>query len=247
MRMEIKMEKMSQKALERKSNKPIMEKKRRARINHCLNQLKSLILEADNERSRHSKLEKADILEMTVKYLQTLRAYHVQLNQINQLQAQQQSQQHQQLQHHFQKQLTQNLKLVSPLHSAPHSPIDLQMPVSLAQLPLPLQLSLQAAAASHQLPQSSPEVSPKSSSSSSASTASSSPRLQPLPANTQSSNSHPISPLQQAHQNQQQQHLQHQLSRHQQQQLSQHLSQLQHHHHALAHQQATLSPTWRPW
>uniref|UniRef100_A0A1B0F054 Uncharacterized protein n=1 Tax=Phlebotomus papatasi TaxID=29031 RepID=A0A1B0F054_PHLPP len=30
----------------RKSNKPIMEKKRRARINHCLNELKTLILEA---------------------------------------------------------------------------------------------------------------------------------------------------------------------------------------------------------
>lgn len=28
------------------SNKPIMEKKRRARINHCLNELKSLILDA---------------------------------------------------------------------------------------------------------------------------------------------------------------------------------------------------------
>lgn len=81
----MKMEKMSQKALERKSNKPIMEKKRRARINHCLNQLKSLILEADNERSRHSKLEKADILEMTVRYLQTLRSYHVHLQQLYQL------------------------------------------------------------------------------------------------------------------------------------------------------------------
>lgn len=28
------------------TNKPIMEKKRRARINHCLNELKTLILEA---------------------------------------------------------------------------------------------------------------------------------------------------------------------------------------------------------
>lgn len=89
-----------------------MEKKRRARINHCLNELKTLILEAmkkdvsismylkdlqdrivqklcenvfnihemsDCFRSfpsiqpaRHTKLEKADILEMTVKYLQNL-------------------------------------------------------------------------------------------------------------------------------------------------------------------------------
>ncbi|KAK1120987.1 hypothetical protein K0M31_010772 [Melipona bicolor] len=101
----------------RRSNKPIMEKRRRARINQCLDELKSLILEAMkkdanyeiicpalatevvgglllrqqvessqlrgryrgvtdflDERSptRHSKLEKADILEMTVKHLQAV-------------------------------------------------------------------------------------------------------------------------------------------------------------------------------
>lgn len=95
--------KLSQKALERKSNKPIMEKKRRARINHCLNQLKALILETDNERSRHSKLEKADILEMTVRYLQTLRAYHIHLQQLHAatlgsgLQIQQEQPTHQQI------------------------------------------------------------------------------------------------------------------------------------------------------
>ncbi|XP_055317538.1 protein deadpan-like isoform X2 [Sitodiplosis mosellana] len=62
-----------------RSNKPIMEKKRRARINHCLNELKTLILEAmKKDPARHTKLEKADILEMTVKYLQTM-----QRNQIN--------------------------------------------------------------------------------------------------------------------------------------------------------------------
>lgn len=107
---------MSQKALERKSNKPIMEKKRRARINHCLNQLKSLILETDNERSRHSKLEKADILEMTVKYLQTLRAYN--LNILQQQQA---------LQHH-QQQIAAKMQLQLQLqatntHSSSHSPL----------------------------------------------------------------------------------------------------------------------------
>lgn len=54
----------------RKSSKPLMEKRRRARINDSLGQLKSLILEATNkDSSRHSKLEKADILEMTVRYL----------------------------------------------------------------------------------------------------------------------------------------------------------------------------------
>ncbi|XP_046678462.1 protein hairy-like [Homalodisca vitripennis] len=61
------------KAEQRRSNKPIMEKRRRARINHCLDELKSLILDAMNkDPARHSKLEKADILEMTVKHLQTI-------------------------------------------------------------------------------------------------------------------------------------------------------------------------------
>lgn len=69
------MEKLSKKALERKAKKPSIEKNRRARINNCLEQLKTFILESSAESSRHSKLEKADILEMTVQYLQTLRAY----------------------------------------------------------------------------------------------------------------------------------------------------------------------------
>ncbi|CAG07532.1 unnamed protein product, partial [Tetraodon nigroviridis] len=87
----------------RKSSKPIMEKRRRARINESLGQLKTLILDAlkkdvspnhchhcqlmltlrscDSklnythfvpQSSRHSKLEKADILEMTVKHLRNL-------------------------------------------------------------------------------------------------------------------------------------------------------------------------------
>ncbi|PNF35675.1 Protein deadpan [Cryptotermes secundus] len=61
------------KAEQRRSNKPIMEKRRRARINHCLNELKALILDAmKKDPARHSKLEKADILEMTVKHLQTI-------------------------------------------------------------------------------------------------------------------------------------------------------------------------------
>ncbi|EFA09422.1 protein deadpan [Tribolium castaneum] len=57
----------------RKTHKPIMEKRRRARINHCLNEIKTLILEAMNkDPARHSKLEKADILEMAVKHLQNV-------------------------------------------------------------------------------------------------------------------------------------------------------------------------------
>ncbi|XP_073835856.1 bHLH transcriptional repressor hairy [Musca autumnalis] len=58
---------------DRRSNKPIMEKRRRARINNCLNELKTLILDATKkDPARHSKLEKADILEKTVKHLQEL-------------------------------------------------------------------------------------------------------------------------------------------------------------------------------
>ncbi|XP_017543722.1 transcription factor HES-1-like [Pygocentrus nattereri] len=57
----------------RKSSKPIMEKRRRARINQSLVQLKALILHALHaDVSRHSKLEKAEILEMTVKHLRSV-------------------------------------------------------------------------------------------------------------------------------------------------------------------------------
>nr|CAD7605758.1 unnamed protein product [Timema genevievae] len=60
------------------SNKPIMEKRRRARINNCLNELKTLILDAmKKDPARHSKLEKADILEMTVKHLENLQRQQV--------------------------------------------------------------------------------------------------------------------------------------------------------------------------
>lgn len=55
------------------SNKPIMEKRRRARINNCLNELKNILLEAmKKDPARHSKLEKADILELTVRHLQNI-------------------------------------------------------------------------------------------------------------------------------------------------------------------------------
>ncbi|CAH1395463.1 unnamed protein product [Nezara viridula] len=65
----------------RRSNKPIMEKRRRARINHCLNELKSLILDAmKKDPARHSKLEKADILEMTVKHVESLQRSQVALS-----------------------------------------------------------------------------------------------------------------------------------------------------------------------
>ncbi|XP_076472439.1 uncharacterized protein LOC143301894 [Babylonia areolata] len=57
----------------RKNKKPLMEKRRRARINTCLSQLKSLVLQAiKKDSSQFSKLEKADILELTVKHLRAL-------------------------------------------------------------------------------------------------------------------------------------------------------------------------------
>ncbi|KAH9513447.1 hypothetical protein Btru_033054 [Bulinus truncatus] len=68
--------KMEDKANYRKSNKPMMEKKRRARINSCLTQLKTLVLEAmKKDNSQYSKLEKADILELTVKHLKNVQRY----------------------------------------------------------------------------------------------------------------------------------------------------------------------------
>ncbi|KAB1268839.1 Transcription factor HES-2 [Camelus dromedarius] len=59
----------------RKRLKPLLEKRRRAHINASLSQLKGLILPLlGRESSRYSKLEKADILEMTVRFLQELPA-----------------------------------------------------------------------------------------------------------------------------------------------------------------------------
>lgn len=50
-----------------------MEKRRRERINRSLEELKKLVLEAQNrDSSRYTKLEKADILEMTVRHLRSL-------------------------------------------------------------------------------------------------------------------------------------------------------------------------------
>ncbi|EZA49218.1 protein hairy [Ooceraea biroi] len=64
----------------RRSNKPIMEKRRRARINNSLNDLKTLVLESmKKDPARHSKLEKADILELTVKHLESLQRQQVAL------------------------------------------------------------------------------------------------------------------------------------------------------------------------
>ncbi|XP_018942476.1 hairy-related 8.2 [Cyprinus carpio] len=60
---------------ERKLRKPLIERKRRERINHCLDQLREMVVGAF--RLDQSKLEKADILEMTVKHLQNIQSNRV--------------------------------------------------------------------------------------------------------------------------------------------------------------------------
>lgn len=67
----------------RRTTKPIMEKRRRARINNSLNELKNLILEYNGTRSSSkdsaarnaanaNKLEKADVLEMAVRHVRMI-------------------------------------------------------------------------------------------------------------------------------------------------------------------------------
>merc|ERR1711936_1544482 len=58
----------------RKVMKPLIERKRRARINSCLDELKDLMVFAlQSEGEGISKLEKADVLELTVKHLRKLK------------------------------------------------------------------------------------------------------------------------------------------------------------------------------
>lgn len=60
----------------RKVMKPMLERKRRARINRCLDELKELMVTAlQSEGENVSKLEKADILELTVRHLHKLRRH----------------------------------------------------------------------------------------------------------------------------------------------------------------------------
>ncbi|KAM9828528.1 hairy-related 3 [Syngnathus typhle] len=59
-----------------KVSKPLMEKKRRARINKCLDQLKCLLESHYSSTIRKRKLEKADILELTVRHLKHLQKSH---------------------------------------------------------------------------------------------------------------------------------------------------------------------------
>merc|ERR1712014_565788 len=58
----------------RKVMKPLIERKRRARINACLDELKDLMVHAlQTEGESITKLEKADVLELTVRHLQKLK------------------------------------------------------------------------------------------------------------------------------------------------------------------------------
>ncbi|KAF2359040.1 Myc-type basic helix-loop-helix (bHLH) domain [Trinorchestia longiramus] len=74
-------------ATKKTSSKPQTERRRRQRINQCVGLLKSLVLEAmGKDPSQYTKLEKADVLDMAVRYVQTLREQQ----QLQQLQQQQQ-------------------------------------------------------------------------------------------------------------------------------------------------------------
>ena len=54
--------------------KPLLERKRRARINRCLDDLKDIMVAAlQSEGESITKLEKADVLELTVKHLRKLK------------------------------------------------------------------------------------------------------------------------------------------------------------------------------
>merc|ERR1712004_219222 len=58
----------------RKVMKPLLERKRRARINKCLDDLEDLMVYAlQSEGESITKLEKADVLELTVRHLQKLK------------------------------------------------------------------------------------------------------------------------------------------------------------------------------
>jgi len=57
----------------KKVTKPLLERKRRARINACLDELKDIMTGClQTEGENVSKLEKADILELTVRHIQKL-------------------------------------------------------------------------------------------------------------------------------------------------------------------------------
>ena len=56
--------------------KPLLERKRRARINSCLDEIKELMeyLGGSSDGQRMQRLEKADVLEVTTQYMRHLKA-----------------------------------------------------------------------------------------------------------------------------------------------------------------------------
>ncbi|XP_026022140.1 transcription factor HES-4-like [Astatotilapia calliptera] len=72
--------------LTHKLRKPLVEKLRRERINTCIEQLKSLLGPEFLKQQPDSKLEKADILEMTVCFLTQLQQQRNLLTHCNKLQ-----------------------------------------------------------------------------------------------------------------------------------------------------------------
>uniref|UniRef100_A0AAZ1Y252 Transcription factor HES-5 n=2 Tax=Oreochromis aureus TaxID=47969 RepID=A0AAZ1Y252_OREAU len=72
--------------LNHKLRKPLVEKLRRERINTCIEQLKSLLVPEFLKQQPDSKLEKADILEMTVCFLKELQHQRNLLTHCNKLQ-----------------------------------------------------------------------------------------------------------------------------------------------------------------
>lgn len=70
----VQMSEMSKTYQYRKVMKPMLERKRRARINKCLDELKDLMVATLESEGEHvTRLEKADILELTVSHLQKMK------------------------------------------------------------------------------------------------------------------------------------------------------------------------------
>uniref|UniRef100_A0AAY4BMM4 BHLH domain-containing protein n=1 Tax=Denticeps clupeoides TaxID=299321 RepID=A0AAY4BMM4_9TELE len=54
------------------ASKPLMERRRRARINACLVELRALLLRVHGAQAQRPRLEKAEVLELTVRHLRSL-------------------------------------------------------------------------------------------------------------------------------------------------------------------------------
>ncbi|VDK51549.1 unnamed protein product [Anisakis simplex] len=65
----------------KKANKPLMEKRRRARINRCLHEMKEMLVDGFQKAASpgQSKWEKADILEMSVAYMRQMQKHRIKL------------------------------------------------------------------------------------------------------------------------------------------------------------------------